>query len=263
MDEIELSSSQRVLVAVMNAPRDLEIARHEGWYRIPLKRAPRRVGADYLAFYQTKAFGDERWAVNYYAPTRRYRLFTRAELLPEETDHARATEQYYKVEIGPLQRLPRPIPSRRLRRITFISTTLERLLKAEEINDLWDRGSREDRLWEAFKREGIEAERQYEVEEGMVRHRNSEQWNSEQFVVDFAIFCQEGQVAVICEGESAGEGPKVIRERQVSDYDLTAVGWIVLRFDRQQLSQDVPGCLAAVREAVSRCGGVTVQPIVL
>jgi hypothetical protein len=229
----------------MNGRRDLEIARHEGWYRIPLKRAPRRVGADYLAFYQTKAFGDEKWAVNYYAPTRRYRLVTRAELLPAEAGHPRAAEPYYKVEIGPLQRLPRSIPSRRLRRITFIPTNLERLLGAEEINDLWDRGSREDRLWEAFKREGIEAERQYEVEEEAVSG-----------LVDFAIFCQEGQVAVICEGEPAGEGPRVIRERQVSDYDLTAWGWTVLRFDWQQLSRDVPGCLAAVREAVLHCGGL-------
>jgi hypothetical protein len=245
MGEIELGSSQRVLVAVMNDRRDLEIARDEGWYRIPLKRAPRRVGADYLAFYQTKAFGDEKWAVNYYAPTCRYRLVTRAELMPAEAGHPRAAEPYYKVEIGPLQRLPRSIPSRRLRRITFIPTNLERLLGAEEINDLWDRGSREDRLWEAFKREGIEAERQYEVEEEAVSG-----------LVDFAIFCQEGQVAVICEGEPAGEGPRVIRERQVSDYDLTAWGWTVLRFDWQQLSRDVPGCLAAVREAVFHCGGL-------
>ena len=136
-----------------------------------------------------------------------------------------------------------------MRRITFIPTTLERLLSAEEINDLWDRGSREDRLWEAFKREGIEAERQYEMEE--VRH-----WNSEQFVVDFAVFCQEGQVAVLCEGEPAGEDPRMIREHQASDYHLAAWGWTVLRLDRQQLSRDVPGCLAAVREAVSRCGGL-------
>ena len=203
------------------------------------------MAADYLAFYQTKAFGDEKWAVNYYAPTRRYRLLTRAELLPEEADHPRAAEPYYKVEIGPLQRLPRPIPSKRLRRITFISTTLERLLSAEEINDLWDRGSREERLWQAFKREGIEAECQYEVEEGAICQR-----------VDFAVFCQEGQVAVICEGEPARESVKVIRERRVSDYDLAALGWTVLHFDQQQLSQDMPGCVAAIREAVSHCGGL-------
>jgi very-short-patch-repair endonuclease len=122
------------------------------------------------------------------------------------------------------------------------------MLRAEEINDLWDRGSREERLWEAFKREEIEAERQYEVEEGGVHHR-----------VDFAIFCQEGRVAVMCEGEPAGERLRVIRESQVSDYDLTAWGWTVLRFDRQQLSRDVPVCLAAVQEAVSRCGGLSFE----
>jgi very-short-patch-repair endonuclease len=132
-----------------------------------------------------------------------------------------------------------------LRRITFISTTLECLLRAEEINDLWDQGSREEKLWQAFKREGVEAERQYEVEEGEVCH-----------TVDFAIFCQEGQVAVVCEGEPAGERVRVIRERRASDYDLAALGWTVLRFDQQQLSRDVSGCLAAVREAASRCGGL-------
>ena len=77
-----------------------------------------------------------------------------------------------------------------------------------------------------------------------------------QHLVDFAIFCQEGQVAVVCEGELAGESVKVIRERQASDYGLAALGWTVLHLDLQQLSRDVPGCLAAVREAVSRCGGL-------
>ena len=33
-------ASDRVLVAIMNNPRDFEIARDEGWYRIPAKRAP-------------------------------------------------------------------------------------------------------------------------------------------------------------------------------------------------------------------------------
>ncbi len=53
------SAGARVLVAVMNDPRDLQIAREQGWYRIPLAHAPAQVGADYLAFYQTKAFGEE------------------------------------------------------------------------------------------------------------------------------------------------------------------------------------------------------------
>ncbi|MEI2689798.1 MAG: hypothetical protein V9H69_08810 [Anaerolineae bacterium] len=78
-----------VLVAVVNNARDFARARDEGWYRIPVQRAPRRVAAEYLAFYQTRAFGDDGCAVNYYAPVRRFHLLTRAELLPQEPDHPR------------------------------------------------------------------------------------------------------------------------------------------------------------------------------
>ena len=123
---LETDDDALVLVAVLTSPRDLAIAREQGWYRIPVKRAPRRVAADYLAFYQTRAFGEEAYAVSYYAPVRRFHLARRAELLPDEPDHPRAGEAYYQIEIGSLERLPRPIPSRRLRRITFIPTTLKR-----------------------------------------------------------------------------------------------------------------------------------------
>jgi hypothetical protein len=137
--EVRPGSADRVLVAIMNNRRDYAIACEEGWYRIPVARAPQRVGADYLAFYFTAAFPeDERHRVSVYAPIRAYRLATRAALLPDERDHPRAADLYFKVEIGSLQRLERPIPSHKLRRITFIPTTLERLLTAHEINDLWD-----------------------------------------------------------------------------------------------------------------------------
>jgi UV DNA damage endonuclease len=231
-DEEEREGGEElVLVAVMNNRRDFEVARDRGWYRIPLKRAPRQVGADYLALYQTKAFGPEKWTVNYYAPIRRYRIVTRAELLPEEADHPRAQDRYYKVEIGPLQRLPRPIPSRRLRRVTFIPTTLRRLLSAQEINDLWCGGPSEEALWEAFKRGGLDAERRYVVREARAGYQ-----------VDFAIFCREGQVAVACSDDPSLSHPP-------------AEGWSLLRFTPQQLEEDLPACVAAVNEAVERLGG--------
>jgi hypothetical protein len=37
---------------------------------------------------------------------------------------------------------------------------MEKFLKAEEINDLYNEGPLEDKLWYEFKREKIEAERQ-------------------------------------------------------------------------------------------------------
>ena len=152
LHETRPGSGERVLVAVMNNPRDLEIARQRGWYRIPVRRAPRRVGADYMAFYFTAAFPEaERYQIFFYASIRAYRLATRAELLPEEADHPRAQERYFKIEIGPLQELAHPILSHRLRRITFIPTTLEKLLAAREINDLWDKGRYQDALWTALR----------------------------------------------------------------------------------------------------------------
>jgi hypothetical protein len=142
---------ERVLVVVINNQWDLRMAQEQGWYRIPLRRAPRQVAADYLAFYQTAAFGEEKWAINYFAPVRRYHVVRRRDLLPQEAHHPRAEDLYYRVEIGSLERLPAPIASRRLRRITFIATTLERLMTATEINDLWMGGVSEEELWDAFQ----------------------------------------------------------------------------------------------------------------
>ncbi len=103
-----------VLVAIVKARRDLEIARMLGWYRIPLQSAPKTVRVDWLAFYQTGAFGDERWSVRYVAPVRGFELTTRSDLLRDEPDHPRADEPYYRIQIGELERLPSPDPERRM-----------------------------------------------------------------------------------------------------------------------------------------------------
>lgn len=127
----------RVLVAVVTQVRDLELARTAGWYRIPLARAPAQIAADYLAFYQTAAFGPERWAVRYYAPIQAYSLAIRRELLPDEPGHPRANERYYRVALGSLARLALPIPAARLRRIAFIATTFGELRRATDVRELF------------------------------------------------------------------------------------------------------------------------------
>jgi len=126
-----------VLVAIVPSVADWETIRRQGWYRIPVERAPQRMAYDYLAFYHPRAFGEWRWSIRGYAPIERYELCTRVEMLPDEPDHPRANRLYYRLSLGPLQMLPEPIPSRALRRISFIPTTLERLLRAEDVADLW------------------------------------------------------------------------------------------------------------------------------
>jgi hypothetical protein len=140
-----------VLVAVVNDPRDLEIARLLGWYRIPLRTAPKVVAVDYLAFYQTGAFGEQRWRIQTIAPVHGHELATRAELLRDEPDHPRAKEEYYKIQLGPMEQLERPILAETWRRITFLYTTGEYLLKAATVNDLVVQSEERKTLWQALR----------------------------------------------------------------------------------------------------------------
>jgi hypothetical protein len=143
----------RVLVCMVNKLRDLEIARWDHWYRIPVKHAPQDYLADILAFYLTAAFGDEKWAIHEYAEVRGHELVKRADLFPDQPDHPRASELYYKMQLGPLQRLSRPIPSLKWRRLSFIQTTGDRFLNALEVGELAEgagEGARFVRLMEDF-----------------------------------------------------------------------------------------------------------------
>jgi hypothetical protein len=135
----------------MNNPRDLEIARLLGWYRIPLRTAPKVVAVDYIAFYLTSHFGEERWRIQEVAPVRGHELTTRAALLRDELDHPRSADEYYKIQIGPVVRLPTPILAEGWRRITFFYTTGEYLLNADTINDLVVHSEERKYLWKALR----------------------------------------------------------------------------------------------------------------
>ncbi len=236
---LNTSDDAPVLVTVMNEPRDLVRAREQGWYRIPLSHAPPRVAADYLAFYQTGAFPpDERWAVRWFAAIRGYHLVTRRELIPEEPGHPRADDRYYRVDLGPLELLPHPIVSRRLRRITFIRTTLSRLLAASEINDLWMRTPAQERLWQAFQQAGFDAdtEHAYPLDD------------DEPFTADFAVFCDRGRIAVIVSGEAQEDGH--IRESASLDYLLARGNWHAIFVDRVD-PETIASCLRQIRAYAS------------
>ena len=174
----------RVLVAVLNNRRDFDRVVDQGWYRIPAKYAPPTTGnSEYLAFYFTKAFGEERWAIHWYAPLRGHELLRRRDLLPDEPDHPRANAVYYKLQLGPLIELEFPIYSLRWRRITFIETSYDRFTAAEEINDLYASGA--DGLFVTLKEEGFWPEREFEIREG-----------DAVYTVDLAVPCRKGTVAI-------------------------------------------------------------------
>jgi hypothetical protein len=222
-----MNPEDRVLVAVMTRPRDLEIARDEGWYRVPERHAPRGVFFEYVAFYLTAGFGDERWSIPYYAACLGYELATRRDLLPDEPDHPRAGEPYYKLQIGPLQRREPPIPSHRWRRITFIHTTWDRFQAAQEINDLFAEGGEfVDRIYHALRDAGLAPERRYPVREA-----------GAEYLLDLAVPCRQGVVAV-----------------EIDELDSELPG--ALRFSLEDVRQDPEGCVATVRARVQWHGGV-------
>lgn len=158
-----LSSTDLILVCLLPTPRDMEIARLLGWYRIPLRTAPKVVAVDYLAFYQPGSFAERGGRIEFVAPVRGHELATRAELLRDEADHPRANEEYFKVQIGSLERLIKPIVAEKWRRLTFLYTTGEYLLRAQSLNDLVVQADERALLWQSL-RERAEQCQQYKVD---------------------------------------------------------------------------------------------------
>jgi len=158
-----LTPTSLILVCLLPTPRDLEIARLLGWYRIPFRTAPKVVAVDYLAFYQPGSFGEGAGYIEWTAPVRGHELTTRAELLRDEPDHPRAREEYFKIQLGALERLPRPVTAEKWKRLTFLYTTGEYLLKAQTLNDLVVQSDERQLLWQSL-RERAENEQLYKID---------------------------------------------------------------------------------------------------
>lgn len=227
------SRRRTVLVAVLNNAEDLRRAAAEGWYRIPQRKAPRRIGADYLAFYQTAAFKAEDTAqtVTYYAATRRYRLLTRRELLPHEADHPRADDFYFRIEIGPLQRLERPVPAAKFHRVTFIHTTLDQLLTAPDVVNLFRKDDPFETLWGALREHRLRP-----LKNRLVGDRP----------VDIALRARGGYLGINCVEEAATQEARL---------PALAERWELLNLSTVRIEQDLNACLRQIGAALISLGG--------
>jgi hypothetical protein len=226
-----MNPEDRVLVTVMNHRRDFEIARDQGWYRVPERMATPGVFFEYVAFYFTAAFGDDRWAVHYYARRLGHELVARRDLLPEEAGHPRAGEPYYKLQLGPLLKREPPIASLRWRRVTFIHTTWDRFQAAEELNDLFVEGDEfVDRLYHALREADMAPERCYPVREAGV-----------EYVVSLALPCREGVLGI-----------------EISEAQPNWTGSLLFRPDA--VLADLTACLQVVHAEVDRRGGIRPYP---
>ncbi len=235
-----------VLVAIMNDPADFTIAQDKHRYRIPVDSTPKRWPPQWLAFYQTKIFGDEAYSMRYYTRVNAIKTVARRKLFPDEPKNPKSKRVYHQLLLGSLECLSAPIFSRRFRRIVFIPTTWEKFTQAVEINDLYDESPLEDRLWAEFKRRQISAERQYYL-----------QINNRNYCLDFALFCRNGKLDVETDGDTWHRIPKRIAKDNQRNNDVTMAGWYVFRFNSTQINDALNDyCIPTVIDSIKRMGGL-------
>ena len=239
-----------VLVAILNHPLDSELAHNQQWYRIPIASQQKWISRgwppQWLAFYQTKIFGQEAYSIRYYARVLEIQQKYRWELFPEQPQDERGQRRYHQLILGPVQRLPQPILSRRRRRIIFISTTWQKLIRAAELNDLYDDSPLENHLWAELKRLQIQAERQELVK---VASRN--------YFLDFAIYCTQGKLDIETDGDEWHADPEKAAIDNLRDNDLESRGWQQLRFTSRQVQEQMTDyCIPKITETVNYLGGV-------
>ncbi|MCO6453560.1 MAG: DUF559 domain-containing protein [Caldilineales bacterium] len=240
------SARGEVLVAILNDKKDFAILREKGWYRIPTDSAPKRWPPQWLAFYQTKIFGEEAYSVRYYGRVRSISMVRRRDLFPNELPNPKSDRQYYKIQLESLRTLNEPIASPRWRRIAFIPTTWPKFRRARQINDLFDESPLEDILWDEFKRLGIAAERQFAVPVGEQFYR-----------LDFAIFCNNGNIDVETDGDSYHIGVEEATKDRLRENNLTTAGWQTLRFNGNELREKMAEyCVPKITGAINRFGGL-------
>lgn len=242
----------QLLVAIMNNLEDFRLARDNHWYRVPVssqrKWLVHRWPPAWIAFYQTKLFGSERYSVRYFARVLRIRQQFGYELLPEYRDprSEKGQRRYWQLMLDELRSRENPVFSRKLRRITFITTTLGKFLTAEEINDLFDDSPLENAMWTAMKRAGIPAERQFLVTAG-----------EHNFFLDFAVRCAAGNIDIETDGDRYHANPEGSAEDNLRNNALAANRWHVLRFTTTQVQEQLESyCIPNITETINKLGGV-------
>ncbi len=235
-----------VLVAVINQQSDFEIVSEQHWYRIPTDVARGQWRPEWLALYQTAEFDRGGKAINYYAHVEDIHVVSRQDLFRGQPADDKSWRSYYKLQLGPLIPLERPIPLARPRPITFIPSTLDKLMTATQINDLWHVSPLEDRLWQELKRLQIKAERQYDLRVADAEYR-----------LDFAVFCNKGNLDIETDGNTYHIGLEKGQQDNERNNAVTAAGWEVLRFTTAHIREEMAEyCIPTITSTLNRHGGL-------
>jgi len=245
-----MKNNNELLVGIVNNISDFEIIFNQHWYRIPIDRAEKflkeRWPPKWIAFYYTNLIKDYPQMIIHYAKISNISEVQRKELFPNEKKNFKSKTNYYKISFDNLETLPKPILSRRWRRIVFIQTTYQKFIKAVEINDLFDGSSLEDRLWTEFKRNRINAERQEAIK-----------IDDKFYFLDFTIYCKKGKINIETDGDKYHHNPKDAKKDNIRNNDLTSNNWSVLRFNSIQVREKMETyCIPTIKVAINKLGGI-------
>lgn len=182
----------RVLVGAITRKKDLKCARDDGWYRIPQARMTRGVHAEYLAFFLNSRVADQPESGIYYVARQSgVELAYRRDLFPDEANHPRAGDVYYKVQLHDWQAKDPPVLNPTRRTIAFIYTTWDRFVNAREIKDLYsDADYFVDRIYHALRNSGYTLDRSWDAERRYTGYS-----------AQIRILCEQGDVTAATDSD--------------------------------------------------------------
>lgn len=229
------------LVGIVPRKELWDLIQKERWYHIPVSAnsAPKNPELiEYIAFYFPGLFGEELgYKIIWYAKVLSFEIKKRIFLFPDEPDDKSANEDYFQFRLSEMQKFPKAIISRQMRKdFAHIPTNTEKLFNAEEINDLWWEESRlEDIMHSEFKRRKIEAERQWLV-----------QPRGQNYFLDFALFAGDKKIDIECDGNQHRATQEAIEDDKKRDELLKGDGWTVLRFTWDEITKNLPECFREI-----------------
>ncbi len=240
----EYSPEGTVLIAVLKAPRDLETAARDHWYRIPFKNAPKS-HFTHIAFYQPACFKTDGKRLACYAEVTGHSAARRIEIFPEEPGHPAAQELYVKYRLGPLLTLPTAVLNRSGSRVSFGYAPLKRLSQAVDILGIFNVFPIENMMSDALKSAGVVFFREHNIMRGRkVKYR-----------LDFALLCKKGKLDIECDGHNWHSTTRQHVKDSKRNKWLRRNGWTILRFGEPVIVNDIKTCIAKINTAVEHLGG--------
>lgn len=232
-----------VLVGVLKSRNDREILLNKHWYRIPTTFLPKR-RFDHLAFYQPVIFGARGKRIEYYGRITGKEKVKRIKLLPGESLHPRAHDDYVKFTFAKIVKLAHPVKNIVPRRVCFGFTTIRALRSSRTLLQLYQVTPTERIVERGLNRLGIRTEREYSISKDGRRYR-----------LDLAVFCDQGAIAIECDNFKAHSAKSQIKKDKRKDAFLKRLGWRLVRLKEKDVLERPNYCFYKAVKIVKKLGG--------